>query len=107
MGKLDEFVTIKEAARYLGVSPNTLRNWGTVGKIKMHRNPLSNYRLFKKSDLQSFFVRLSSRANIRPAGNGSQVEVTSHGRRKRFIELTEKQVAGSYNGLEHTAQLDS
>jgi hypothetical protein len=26
MVKLDEFVTIKQAARFLGVSPSTLRN---------------------------------------------------------------------------------
>ena len=27
MGKLHDHMTIKEAAEFLGVSPNTLRNW--------------------------------------------------------------------------------
>lgn len=52
MPKLDEYLTIKEAAEYLAVSANTLRNWGASGKIPIHRNPMNNYRLFKLSDLQ-------------------------------------------------------
>ncbi|MDA8564151.1 helix-turn-helix domain-containing protein [Mariniblastus sp.] len=51
MGKLDTYLTIKEAAEYLGVSPNTLRNWGRDGKVAMHRNPINGYRLFKANDL--------------------------------------------------------
>jgi len=51
MPRLDDYLTIKEAAAYLGVSPNTLRNWGASGKIPMHRNPMNGYRLFKTSDL--------------------------------------------------------
>ena len=51
MLKLDEFVTINQAARFLGVSANTLRNWHRDAKIPVYRNPVSNYRLFKKADL--------------------------------------------------------
>ena len=51
MIKLDEFVTIKEAAKILGVSLNTLRNWHRDGKMTVYRNPISGYRLFKKTDL--------------------------------------------------------
>lgn len=52
MEKLDAYLTIKEAAAFLGVSPNTLRNWGRDGKVAMHRNPINGYRLFKRSDLE-------------------------------------------------------
>ena len=51
MTKLDSYLTIKEAAEYLGVSPNTLRNWGRDDKVPMHRNPINGYRLFKITDL--------------------------------------------------------
>ncbi|TWT30128.1 MerR family transcriptional regulator [Blastopirellula retiformator] len=51
MPKLSQYLTIKEAAEYLGVSQNTLRNWGRDQKIPMHRNPINGYRLFRKSDL--------------------------------------------------------
>ena len=51
MAKLDSFLTVAEAAEYLGVSPNTIRNWGRDGKLKEHRHPINNYRLFKIADL--------------------------------------------------------
>ena len=54
MTKLDSYLTIKEAAEYLGVSPNTLRNWGRDDKVPMHRNPINGYRLFKIADLDKF-----------------------------------------------------
>ena len=51
MDKLDGYLRIKEAAEYLGVSPNTLRNWGRDGKILEHRHPVNNYRLYKEKEL--------------------------------------------------------
>jgi excisionase family DNA binding protein len=51
MDKLHEYLRIKEAAEYLGVSPNTLRNWGRAQKIAEHRHPVNNYRLYKRADL--------------------------------------------------------
>ena len=52
MPKLDEYLRIKEAAAYVGVAPNTLRNWEAAGKIAVHRHPVNNYRLFRVADLQ-------------------------------------------------------
>ncbi len=51
MPKLDEYLRIKDAAEYLGVCQNTLRNWEAAGKITVRRHPVNNYRLFKVSDL--------------------------------------------------------
>jgi DNA-binding transcriptional MerR regulator len=53
-----DFLTIKNAATLLGVSPNTLRNWGTGGKIDEYRHPVNNYRLYKRTDLQRMQKRL-------------------------------------------------
>lgn len=53
MPKLDEYLQITEAAEFLGVCCNTLRNWGRSGKIPEHRHPLNNYRLYRKEDLQA------------------------------------------------------
>ena len=52
MLKLDDYMTIRRAAKFLAVSVNTLRNWGVTGKIPTHRNPLNGYRLYKKTDLE-------------------------------------------------------
>jgi hypothetical protein len=51
MLRLDCYLRIKDAAEYLGVSPNTLRNWGRAGQIAEHRHPVNNYRLYLRSDL--------------------------------------------------------
>lgn len=52
MPKLDDYVRINEAAKYLGVCRNTLRNWGRTGKIPEYRHPVNFYRLFKVDDLE-------------------------------------------------------
>ena len=52
MPRLDEYMQITDAAEYLGVCRNTLRNWGKAGKITEHRHPINNYRLYKVSDLK-------------------------------------------------------
>jgi len=64
MDKLDGYLRIKEAAEYLGVSPNTLRNWGRGGRISEHRHPVNNYRLYKVSDLDRLLKRTAK--PIRP-----------------------------------------
>jgi DNA (cytosine-5)-methyltransferase 1 len=52
MAKLTEFLKIKAAADFLGVSANTLRNWGKNKRINVYRNPQNSYRLYKKEDLE-------------------------------------------------------
>lgn len=46
-----KYVTIKEAAYILGVSPLTLRNWDKNGKFPAQRHPMNNYRVYKVEDL--------------------------------------------------------
>lgn len=58
MENLRDFLQISEAAEYLGVSPNTLRNWENAGKIAAHRHPVNGYRLFKKEDLDALLNQL-------------------------------------------------
>ena len=67
MAKLDMYLSVKEAAEYLGVSPNTLRNWGRVGKVPIHRNPINNYRLFKVADLDALVKRIEKTAQRKSA----------------------------------------
>ena len=49
---LADYMTIGEAATFLGVSTTTLRNWDRGGKLVPYRHPLNNYRLYKKIDLE-------------------------------------------------------
>jgi len=57
--KLSDYMRISEAADYLGVSPNTLRNWVNAGKIAAVRHPVNDYRLFKKEDLDSLLKQVA------------------------------------------------
>jgi predicted site-specific integrase-resolvase len=50
---LADYLTIGEAATFLGVSTATLRNWDRWGKLVPYRHPLNNYRLYKKYELQN------------------------------------------------------
>lgn len=52
MEKITEYLTIKEAAEFLGISPSTLRNWEKQGKLSAHRNPMNGYRLYLKGELE-------------------------------------------------------
>ncbi len=47
-----KYVTIREAAEFLGVTPLTLRNWDKNGKLKASRHPMSNYRVYKMESLE-------------------------------------------------------
>jgi len=53
MNNLQDYLRIKQAAAFLGVSESTLRNWGRDGKIPTYRHPINRYRLYKKSDLEA------------------------------------------------------
>jgi len=48
-----DLMTIKQAAEFLGVAPNTLRNWEKSNSIQVQRHPISRYRLYKKEDLEA------------------------------------------------------
>ena len=56
MERLNQYVMSAEAARILGVSVNTVRNWAQEGKIPHHRNPANGYRMFRHKDLQQFLA---------------------------------------------------
>ena len=60
MQKLSDYMRVAEAAEYLGVSPNTLRNWVNAGKIAAVRHPVNAYRLFKKEDLDALLKKVAA-----------------------------------------------
>ena len=62
---LRDYLTIKEAAAFLGVSPKTLRAWDRAGKLKPVRHPLNRYRLYLREDLEAFLRKLAeARAEV-------------------------------------------
>ena len=57
--KLSVYLRISEAADYLGVSPNTLRNWVNAGKVAATRHPVNGYRLFRRADLDTLLKQVA------------------------------------------------
>jgi DNA repair protein RadD len=49
-----DFVTLADAAAYIGVSKDTLRRWDSSGKLKPVRRPGSGYRFYARSALEPF-----------------------------------------------------
>lgn len=64
--KLDEYLQIKAAAAYLGISQNTLRNWERAGKIVTYRHPINGYRLYKQSDLAHILAAITPSDHSKP-----------------------------------------
>lgn len=53
------YLRIKEAAEFLGISQLTLRNWDKKGKLTAHRHPANNYRLYRLADLEKFLEKIN------------------------------------------------
>lgn len=66
-----KFLTVKEAAETLGVSPNTVRAWGASGKLPEYRHPLNNYRLFKEADVEEVRAQIAKPV-LQPASKTSK-----------------------------------
>lgn len=52
------YLTVGEAAAFLGVSPSTLRNWDRAGRLKAGRHPINGYRLYEREALERLLRHL-------------------------------------------------
>ncbi len=57
------YISIKEAAKILGISPLTLRNWDKKGILSAYRNPVNNYRVYKLDQVEMFLRRVENSKN--------------------------------------------
>ena len=55
---MKKYYTIKEAAELLSVTPLTLRNWDKAGKLVASRNPINNYRVYRKEDIEELLGKI-------------------------------------------------
>jgi len=52
---MSEYLSLTEAADLIGKSKETLRRWDREGKLSAVREPISNYRVYRKADVQMMF----------------------------------------------------
>ncbi len=62
---LRDYLTVGEAADFLGVSAATLRNWDRAGKVRATRHPVNGYRLYRKEDLSKLLEKVKDGPNRR------------------------------------------
>ena len=51
---MNEYITLSEASELIGKSKETLRRWDREGKLSAVREPMSNYRVYKKEQFSLF-----------------------------------------------------
>jgi len=68
MRNLRDFITIRQAADMIGVSPATLRNWDRSGKLKATRHPINRYRLYRRQDVQDLLAGLADGPPVKGSG---------------------------------------
>ncbi|RFU82692.1 helix-turn-helix domain-containing protein [Streptomyces triticagri] len=69
--------TIGQAARLLGVSPDTARRWADAGRVKTHRDE-NGRRLVDGRDLAAFSIEIGQ------AGNGEDEDASYTSARNAF-----------------------
>ncbi|MDP2668747.1 MAG: MerR family transcriptional regulator [bacterium] len=58
-------LTIRQAAKIIGVTELTLRNWDGAGKFKAVRHPINNYRMYTLEQIESLMKKLGHTASAR------------------------------------------
>lgn len=49
---MNDYLTLAETSEIIGKSKETLRRWDNEGILKAFREPVSNYRVYKRADIQ-------------------------------------------------------
>ncbi len=67
------YVNIKEAAKIVGVTPLTLRNWDKKGMLTSYRNPINNYRVYRMDQIELFLRKIENSKNKR---GGRRIDIS-------------------------------
>ena len=70
-------IKITDAAKHLGIHPDTLRRWANSGKVKVAGYTPGNQRLFRLSDFEVLGVSLTSRPVVKSKPTIAYARVSS------------------------------
>lgn len=68
-----KYISIKDAAEFLGVTPLTLRNWDKKGTLTAYRNPINNYRVYRLDQIELFLRKIENSKNKR---QGRRIDIS-------------------------------
>lgn len=81
--KLNEYLTVAEAAAYLGCSADTLRRWDRANKLTARRHPMTAYRLYLPHELDEFLREVGNVDKKAAAGAKRRRKLSKSRSRKR------------------------
>lgn len=67
------YLSIKQAAKIIGVTPLTLRNWDKKGALTSYRNPINNYRVYRADQIELFVRKIENSKNKK---NGRRIDIS-------------------------------
>ena len=70
-----EYLTIRDAAKILGVTAMTLRNWEKKGKLMAYRNPMNNYRVYRRDQLEKVMRKMENTKNATKGGRKIDIRI--------------------------------
>ena len=104
MSEEEEYLSVAEAADYVGVSAQTLRRWDRDGRLPAIRRPGSTYRNYRRAELEPF--RLEYRRAAEAATTGGEVFTTANVNIESNDQLREPQREAHRAVREHFAESD-
>ena len=75
---MSTLMKITDAAKYLGIHPDTLRRWANAGKVKVAGYTPGNQRLFRLSDFETLGISLTSRPLLKEKPTIAYARVSSN-----------------------------
>jgi DNA (cytosine-5)-methyltransferase 1 len=71
---MEKYLTLSEVSELLGKNKETLRRWDREGKLVAVREPVSNYRRYRRDQVESLFPDLSDQNEVVPISNYVKAE---------------------------------
>ena len=75
LGAAPEWLTLGQAAKYLGVAHSTMRKWSDQGRVAAFYTP-GGHRRYKRMDLDQFLDRSGHAGSARPSGRADHSDVS-------------------------------
>ena len=66
---MSEYLSLSETAELVGKCKETLRRWDNEGILNAVREPVSNYRVYRKQDVQTLLGNLFDDTTIEETSN--------------------------------------
>ena len=103
-GGQPEWLTLGQAAKYLGVAQSTMRKWSDVGRVSAFYTP-GGHRRYRRSDLDQFLDR-SGRGGAAPVEGPVVLVVDDDARLREYVRVnlevegyTVREAASAEEGL--------